>query len=329
MLDLRRGQFITLLGGAAAARPLAARARQPGKLPTIGFIGVSTPSAFGQWVAPFVQRLRELGWIEGRTIAIEYRWAEGHSERFPEIAAELVRLKVDVIVTTGGAVLAAKQATTVIPIVFAVAADPVVSGMVTSLARPGGNVTGLALQSPDVAGKRLELLREVIPGLRRLAILGNIGYPPSLVEMNEVQAMARPLGIEVATLEIRRAEDIAPAFNTLKGHADALYVCGSDPLVNANRAPINTLALVARLPTMHSAKFFVEAGGLMSYGARYPDLWRRAGDYVDKILRGAKPADIPVEQPTKFDLVINLTTAKALGLTVPPPLLARADEVIE
>jgi len=226
-------------------------------------------------------------------------------------------------------VLAAKQATTVIPIVFAVAADPVVSGMVTSLARPGGNVTGLALQSPDVAGKRLELLREVIPGLRRLAILGNIGYPPSLVEMNEVQAMARPLGIEVATLEIRRAEDIAPAFDTLKGHADALYVCGSDPLVNANRAPINTLALVARLPTMHSAKFFVEAGGLMSYGARYPDLWRRAGDYVDKILRGAKPTDIPVEQPTKFDLVINLTTAKALGLTVPPPLLARADEVIE
>src|SRR5262245_47044139 len=195
--------------------------------------------AFGlrPMVAAFVQRLRELGWIEGHTVAIEYRWAEGHSERFPEIAAELVRLKVDVIVTTGGAVLAAKEATTVTPIVFAVAADPVVSGMVTSLARPGGNVTGLALQSPDVAGKRLELLREVIPGLRRLAILANIGYPPSLVEMNEVQAMARPLGIEVATLEIRRAEDIAPAFDTLKGRADALYVCGSDPLVNANRAP--------------------------------------------------------------------------------------------
>ena len=186
-----------------------------------------TSLAFGQWVAAFVQRLREHGWIEGRTVAIEYRWAEGHSERFPEIAAELVRLKVDVIVTTGGAVLAAKQATTVIPIVFAVAADPVVSGMVTSLARPGGNVTGLALQSPDVAGKRLELLREVIPGLRRLAILGNIGYPPSLVEMNEIQAMARHLGIEVATLEIRRAEDIAPAFDTLKGHADALYVSGT------------------------------------------------------------------------------------------------------
>ena len=165
--------------------------------------------------------------------------------------------------------------------------------------------------------------------MRRLAILANIGYPPSLVEMNEIQAMAPTLGLEVATLEIRRAEDISPAFDTLKGRADALYVCGSDPLVNANRAPINTLALVARLPTMHSSKFFVEVGGLMSYGARYPDLFRRAGDYVDKILRGAKPADIPVEQPTKFDLVINITTAKALGIEVPPMLLARADEVIE
>jgi putative tryptophan/tyrosine transport system substrate-binding protein len=262
-------------------------------------------------------------------VAIEYRWAEGRSERFPEIAAELVRLKVNVIVTTGGAVLAAKQATTVIPIVFAVAADPVGSGMVASLARPGGNVTGLSVQAPELAGKRLELLREIIPGLRRLAILANIAYPPSLVEMNEVQAMARTLGLEVAALEIRRAEDIAPAFDALKGRADALYVCGSDSIVNANRGPINTLALVARLPTMHSLKFFVEAGGLMSYGARYPDLFRRAGDYVDKILRGAKPADIPVEQPTKFDLVINLTTAKALGLDIPVTVLARADEVIE
>src|SRR5262245_26787131 len=241
---MRRRDFITLLGGATGAWPLAARAQQPGKLPTIGFLGVSTPSAFGQWIAVFVQRLRELGWIEGRTVAIEYRWAEGHSERFPEMAAELVQLNVNVIVTTGGAVLAAKQATTVIQTVFALAAD---SGMVTSLARPGGNVTGLALQSPDVAGKRLELLREVIPDLRRLAILANIGYPPSVVEMSEVQAMARTLGLKVATLEVRRAEDIAPAFDTLNGRADALYVCGSDPLVNANRDPINTLALVARL----------------------------------------------------------------------------------
>ena len=282
-----------------------------------------------QWTAAFVQRLRELGWIEGRTVAIEYRWAEGRSERFAEIAAEFVRLKVDVIVTTWNrAVLAAKQATSVIPIVFALAGDPVGSGLVASLARPGGNVTGLSVQQTDLAGKRLELLREVVPGLRRLAIMANVGYPDAVLEMGEVQAAARTLGLEVVTLEIRRAEDIAPAFEALKGRADALYVC-TDALVNTNRIRINTLALGARLPTMHGIREYVEAGGLMSYGANFPDLFRRAADYVDKILRGAKPADIPVEQPTKFDLVINLTTAKALGLDVPPTLLARADEVIE
>ena len=326
---MRRREFITLLGGAAAAWPLAARAQQPAKLPTIGFLGASTPSAQSQWVAAFVQRLRELGWIEGRTVAIEYRWAEGRSERFAEIAAEFVRLKVDVIVTAGtAAVLAAKQATSVIPIVFAVAGDPVGSGLVASLARPGGNVTGLSIQATDLAGKRLELLREVVPGLRRLAIMANVGNPGAVLEMGEVQAAARTLGLEVATLEIRRAEDIAPAFEALKGRADALYVC-ADPLVITNRIRINTLALGARLPTMHGIREYVEAGGLMSYGPNFPDLFRRAADYVDKILRGAKPADIPVEQPTKFDLVINLTTAKALGLDVPPTLLARADEVIE
>ena len=276
-----------------------------------------------------MQRLRELGWIEGRTVAIEYRWAEGRSERFAEIAAEFVRLKVDVIVTAGtAAVVAAKQATSVIPIVFAAAGDPVGTGLVASLARPGGNVTGLSNQSADLAGKRLELLREVVPGLRRLAIMANVGNPIGVLEMGEVQAAARTLGLEVVTLEIRRAEDIAPAFEALKGRADALYVV-TDPLVNTNRIRINTLALGARLPTMHGIREYVEAGGLMSYGPNFPDLFRRAADYVDKILRGAKPADIPVEQPTKFDLVINLTTAKALGLDVPPTLLARADEVIE
>ena len=326
---MRRREFITLLGGAAAAWPLAARAQQPGKLPTIGFLGAATPAAWGQWVAAFVQRLRELGWIEGRTVAIEYRWAEGRSERYAEIAAEFVRLKVDVIVTQAtAAVLAAKQATSVIPIVFAVAADPVGSGLVASLARPGGNVTGLSIQATDLAGKRLELLREVVPGLRRLAIMANVGDPGAVLEMGEVQAAARTLGLEVATFEIRRAEDIAPAFEALKGRAEALYVC-ADPLVITNRIRINTLALGARLPTMYGFREYVEAGGLMSYGPNFPDLFRRAADYVDKILRGAKPADLPVEQPTKFDLVINLTTAKALGLTVPPTLLARADEVIE
>ena len=278
----------------------------------------------GQWVAAFVQRLRELGWIENRTVAIEYRWAEGRSERYAEIAAEFVRLKVDVIVThSAEAVLAANQATSVIPIVFGAVGDPVGSGFVASLGRPGGNVTGLSVQFTDLAGKRLELLREVVPGLRQLAIMAN-----AVLELGEVQTAARTLGVERLTLEIRRAEDIAPAFETLKGRAEALYVC-SDPLVFTNRIRINTLALAARLPTMHGLREYVEAGGLMSYGASFPDLFRRVADYVDKILHGTKPADLPVEQPTNFDFVINLTTAKALGLEIPPTLLSRADEVIE
>jgi len=326
---MKRREFMTLLGGAAATWPLAARAQQPAQLPTIGFLGASTPAIMGQWVAAFVQRLRELGWIEGRTIAIEYRWAEGRSARANEIAAEFVRLKVDVIVThSAELVVAAKQATSVIPIVFGLAADPVGSGLVASLARPGGNVTGLSVQGTDLAGKRFELLREIVPGLRWLAVIANAGASGAVLEMREAQAAARALGLEVATPEIRRAEDIVPAFEALNGHAQALYVA-SDPLLYANRVRINTLALGARLPTMHATREYVEAGGLMSYGANYPDLFRRAGDYVDKILRGAKPADLPVEQPTKFDLVVNLITAKVLGLTVPPTVLARADEVIE
>jgi len=206
--------------------------------------------------------------------------------------------------------------------------DPVGAGLVASLPRPGGNVTGLSNQSADLAGKRVEHLREVVPGLRRLAVLANVSNPVSGVEMGELQVAAKALGLDVVTLEIRRAEDIAPAFETLKGRAQALYVAG-DPLMITNRVRINTLALGARLPTTYNQREFVEAGGLMSYGPNFPDLFRRAGDYVDKILRGTKPADIPVEQPTKFDLVINLTTAKALGLEVLPTLLARADEVIE
>jgi putative ABC transport system substrate-binding protein len=325
---MKRREFITLLGG-AAAWPIAARAQQAGKLPTIGFLVAGTPTSHGQWVAAFVQRLRELGWIEGRTITIEYRWAEGRSERFAEIAAELVRRKVDVIVTSATeAIVAAKQATSVIPIVFAAAGDPVGTGLVASLARPGGNVTGLSIQQTDVAAKRLELLREVVPGLQRLAIWANAGSPSNVVEMAEVAATARTLGLEVATPEIRRAEDIAFVFEALKGRAEALYVC-ADPLVTSNRTRINILAVGARLPTMHGTRDMVEAGGLMSYGPNFPNQFRRAADYVDRILRGAKPAEIPVEQPTKFDLVINLTTAKALGLDVPPALLARADEVIE
>jgi putative ABC transport system substrate-binding protein len=322
-----RRKFLATFGG-AAAWPLAARAQQAGKVPTIGFLGTTTASAWGPWTAAFVQRLRELGWIEGRNLAIEYRWADGRTGRFTEIAAEFVRLKVDVIVTGGLSAVAVKQATSVIPIVFAVAADPVGTGLVASLVRPGGNVTGLSTQAPDLVGKRLELLREAVPELRRLAILANIGYPASVIDMSEVQAAAPTLGLEVVALEIQRAEDIAPAFEALKDRADALYVI-TDALVSTNRIRINTFALAARLPTMHGVREYVEAGGLMSYGPNYPDLFRRAGDFVHKILHGAKPGDIPVEQPTKFDLVINVATAKALGLTVSPMLLARADEVIE
>jgi len=325
---VRRRDFITLLGGAAAAWPLAARAQQPGKLATVGFLGASSASGWSSWVAAFVQRLRELGWIEGRNLTIEYRWADGRNERAAEFAAEFVRRKVDVIVTGGLPAVAVKQVTSVIPIVFAVASDPVGTGLVASLVRPGGNATGLSTQAIDLAGKRLELLRQLVPGVRRLAILANIGYSASVIEMSEVQAAARTLGLEVVALEIQRAEDITTAFMALNDRAEALYIT-ADPLLNSNRVRIFALANIARLPTIASIREFVEAGGLMSYGPNYPDLFRRAGDFVDKILRGVKPGDIPVEQPTKFDLVINVAIAKALGLTVPPSLIASADEVIE
>jgi putative ABC transport system substrate-binding protein len=325
---MRRREFIALVGS-AVAWPLAARAQQAAKLPTIGFLGTYTPSVQGQWTAAFLQRLHELGWIEGRNVAIEVRWAEARSERYSEIAAEFVRLKVGVIVTGGTqSVLAAKQATSVIPIVFTTVADPVGIGLVASLARPGGNVTGLSMQQNDLGSKRLELLREVVPGLRRLAILTNIVSPAAVLERNEVQAAAGVLGLEVGAFDISRTEDIATAFEALKGRADALYLV-NEPLVNLNRIRINTMALGARLPTMHSNRENVEIGGLMSYGPSIPDQYRRAADYVDKILHGTKPGDIPVAQPTKFDLVVNIITAKVLGLTVSPTLLALANEVIE
>jgi putative ABC transport system substrate-binding protein len=326
---MRRREFITLIGGAAVAWPLAAGARQPGKLPTIGFLGANSPAVQREWTAAFVQRLYQLGWTEGHNLAIEYRWAEGRFDRSPAIIAEFVRLKVDVIVTHATAnVVAAKQATSVIPIIFTSVADPVGNNLVVSLARPGGNVTGLSAQITDVAAKRLELLREIIPGLRRLALMANVGVANAVLEMDEVQAAARTLGLDVATFEIRQTSDIAPAIEAFKNHAEALYV-QADPLFTSNRLRINTLALGARLPTMHGTREQVDAGGLISYGTNIADLFRRAGDYVDKILRGAKPADLPVEQPTKFDLVINLITAKALGLDIPTTVLARADEVIE
>jgi putative tryptophan/tyrosine transport system substrate-binding protein len=325
---MKRREFITLLGG-AAAWPLTAGAQQASRVPTIGVLGGATASAESQRTAALTRRLRDLGWIDGRTVAIEYRWAEGRSERLVEIASEFVRLRVDVILATGTApALAAKQATSVIPIVFAFAGDPLGTGLVASLTRPGGNVTGLSNQGTDLVGKRIELLREIVPHLRRLAVLGNAGYPAAMLEMEEIQVAARTLGLEVAAFEVRQSNDIARAFEALKSRAEGLFLVG-DPLMTSNRVQINTLALAARLPTIYVQREYVDAGGLVSYGANFPDLFRRAAEIVDKVLRGARPADIPVEQPTKFELVLNLTTAKALGLDVPPLLLARADEVIE
>ena len=323
---MRRRDFISLIGGTAAAWPLAAQAQQT-RLPIIGFVGTDA-AAWSPWTTAFVQRLHELGWTEGRTVAIEYRWNEGQPERIAEIAAEFIRLKVDVIVTNGIAAPTLKQATTVIPIVFTMAADPVRGGLVASLARPGGNVTGQSVQSIDVAGKRLELLREIVLDLRRLAILFNADFSQSVAEAEGVKAAAHTFDLEVAPLEIRRAADIAPAFETLKTRIDALYVVG-DALITANLNRIITFALSRRLPTTFNQRDYIQAGALMSYGPNFPALFRHAAEYVDKILRGAKPGDLPVEQPTKFDLVINLNTAKALGLTIPESFLLRADEVIE
>jgi putative ABC transport system substrate-binding protein len=327
---IQRRKFITLLGGAAVAWPLAARAQQqPGKLSTVGLLGTGTPSTQGQWNAAFVQRLHELGWTEGRNIAIEQRWAEGRRDRFAEIAAEFVRLRADVIVAAGSpAVIAVKQATAVIPIVSPIMGEPVETGLVASLARPGGNITGLTIGVPGLSGKRVELLRELIPDIRRLAFMVSVGKSNAAISIHEIQAAARTLGFEVVTVQIQRAEDIAPAIEGLKGRTDALYVDG-DPFMTTNRISINTLAVGARLPTLYVQRQYVEAGGLMSYGPNVLDLFRRAAEFVDKILRGAKPGDIPVEQPTKFEFVINLTTAKALGLKIPESILLRADEVIE
>ncbi|MCC2653075.1 MAG: hypothetical protein K0Q60_3241 [Microvirga sp.] len=304
-------------------------ARAQAKLPTIGFMGQSTASAEAARAAAFVQRLREIGWIDGQNVAIEFRWVEGRSERSAEIAGEFVRLKVAVIATVGTPqVLAAKQATASVPIVSAAMGDPVGTGLVSNLARPGGNVTGLSAQAPDLSGKRLELLREAVPGLQRLGLVGNVGNPLVILELRELETVGRALGLDVVTAELRRAEDIAPAIDALKERADALYIA-QDLLTFTNRHRINILALGARLPVMHASRENIDAGGLLSYGPNYSVLFRRAADYVDKILRGTKPGELPIEQPTAFELVVNATTAKALGLTIPPALLARADEVIE
>jgi putative ABC transport system substrate-binding protein len=325
---MKRREFITLLGGAAASLPLAARAQQADKLPTIGILG-SSPAAWSHWLGAFVQRLHELGWIENRTVTIDYRWTEGRNERYAEFAAELARRKVDVILPLGTpAIIAAKKATSVVPIVFPLASDPVGEGLVASLAHPGGNITGLSNQQPDLAGKRLEILRDIIPGLRQVAVLANANNRTATRSVDEVQLAARKLGLEIVAVDVKRGDDIASPIESLKGRAQALYVVG-DPLVADNQIQINTLARAARLPTMHISRGYVDTGGLVSYGPDFSALFRHAGDYVAKILKGAKPADLPVEEPTKIELVVNLKTAHALGLTIPEPFLLRADEVIE
>ena len=326
---MHRREFITLLGGAVATPPLAARAQQPDRPRRIGAMMAVANNALGQARArTFQQQLERLGWTEGRNINIDYRWTDGRVEPLAAVAAELVRLKVDVILTQATPPTeAAKQATSLIPIVFVSAGDPVGAGLVASLARPGGNVTGLSSQTPDLAGKRVELLREIIPGLGRLAILTNVSDVATPPTARAAEAAALTLGLDVVRLDVRAVEDIASALGTFKGPG-ALYVV-EDPLTTSNALRINTLALAGRLLAVYGTREPLETGGLMSYGSDRLDLYRRAAGYVDKILRGAKPADLPVEQPTKFELVINLTTAKALGLTMPEAILARADEVIE
>jgi putative tryptophan/tyrosine transport system substrate-binding protein len=326
---MRRRDFIALAGGAVAAWSFAASAQQQaGRLPIIGLLATGTTFSQGPWFAAFAQGIRELGWIEGQTVAMEYRWAEAHPERYAEFAAEFVRMQVDIVFTTVPAVPALKQATSIIPIVFALGSDPVGGGLVASLSHPGSNVTGLSTQATDLTSKRVGILREVFPQLRLLALLGNVDNPQIVLEMRQVAEAAQKLGVEVAPLEIHRAEDIAPALESLKGRAQALYIC-VDPVTNLNRVSINSMALASRLPTMHDLREPVEAGGLMSYGPSFLDQFRRAAGVVDKILHGTKPGDIPVEQADKFELVVNLKTAKALGLTIPESFLSRADEVIE
>jgi putative ABC transport system substrate-binding protein len=324
---MERRQFIKSACGFVGAWPLAARAQQPEKQRLIAILGADA-TVWRPWTAAFVARLKECGWIEGDTIAIEYRWATGRSDRVSEVAAEFERRKADVIVTYGAAVPILRQTITTIPIVFAVAFDPVRGGLVQSLAHPAGNVTGVSIQQPDLVGKRLKLLRQALPQLQRLAILTDAGYAEPMLEADRVKSMAQEFGLEAARVGVWRAEDIAPAFETLRNKADALYVV-SDALIAANRDRIITLALDGRLPTIMSYDDYVEAGGLMSYGPDYADLFRHAADMVDKILRGTKPGDIPVEQPTKFEFTINIKTAAALGLTIPQTLLATVDEVIK
>ena len=324
---MRRREVVVLLSQAAAFLPLTARSQQANRLPIIGFLGPDK-QAWSSWIAAFENGLRKLGWIQGRTVAIEYRWSQGHPERVAEFSTEFVRRKVDVIVTYGGAVAIVKGATTSIPIVFAIAADALGSGIVTNLARPGGNITGFSSQQVEAAPKRLELFREAVPKMRRLAVLFDTDYTAAVVEKDAVQAAAGKFDFKSTPYGIRRKEDIAPVFEVLKGESDGLYFA-QNALLDANEEQLLESALKARLPTISSSRAWPEFGCLMSYGPKFESVLQRAAGTVDQILRGARPGDIPVQQPTEFELVINLKTAKVLGVMIPDKLLTIADELIE
>ena len=326
---MKRLPLIVTLALGTLLAPLAADAQQAGKVARIGYVGVSSASAVPHADEAFRHGLRDLGSVEGQNIAIEYRWAEGQLDRLPDLAAELVRLKVDVIVASSTpTALAAKNATRTIPIVFVTAGDPVGSGLVAGIARPGGNITGLSLLAPEIVAKQLQLLKEAVPQASRVAVLSNPANPYTALMVKETEAAARSLGMWVQLLGVRGADAFDSAFSAVtKGRASALFVL-FDPFLFAHRTRIAEFANKNRLPAMYPHREYAETGGLMAYGADIRDNFRRAATYVHKILTGTKPADLPVEQPTKFELVINLKTAKALGLTIPQSVLIRADEVI-
>jgi putative tryptophan/tyrosine transport system substrate-binding protein len=310
---------------------VTAEAQQPKKIPRVGFLIAPSRSFFSGRAELFRQGLRDLGYIEGKNIVIEYRYAEGNLGRLPDLAAELVSLKVDVIVATSTpSVLAAKNATQIIPIVFATVQDPVASGLVDSLAVPGGNVTGLSILAPELGGKRLELLKEAVPRITRVAFLWGSGAPEaSAITVKATQAAARALGLQCQSIEVRDSKGFDSAFEAATKERAQALLTSPGPVINTHQARIVEFAAKNRLPAMYAGPEFVDAGGLMSYAPNYTDQYRRAATYVDKILKGAKPADLPVEQPTKFEFIINLKTAKQIGLTIPPNVLVRADKVIK
>jgi putative ABC transport system substrate-binding protein len=327
---MNRRTFIALIGGAAAVWPLASRAQQPRKSPRLGVLLAGTPDSFSTRARAFVEGLRDHGYVEGRTIAIEWRWGQDRVERLPELAAELVALNVDAIVTGGTpAAKALKSATRTIPIIMAIIGDPVAAGLVASLARPGGNATGFSIVAPELSGKRLQLLKEVIPGISSVAVMSNVANPQSQIELNEMQIAARTLSLRLQSIQTSAEASLEKAFETSIHEPVQALIVLTDAVLYSQRDRIVALAAANRLPAMYFFREFVVQGGLMSYAPSDTDLFRRAAIHVDKVLKGTSPGDLPVEQPTKFELVINLKTAKALGLTVPDTVLARADEVIE